>query len=137
MHANLCFYVALSEVVDLLVGVEVGGLEQHLCGVASILILVHHVDTGIQVFHVDLLGANLAVLNLLLLHLVLLLEVALGLQVTVGAHALEAIVLGDEARGVRAGLVVQEGVGMRRFRAEPRRGNKFYRNYGEISECGW
>lgn len=71
---------------------------------------------------VDLLIADFTLLKLLLLHFFFLLEVALGLQVAVRAHAAETIVLGDVAGGVRASIVVEEGVGVRGFRAESRRG---------------
>ena len=43
MQIVVRFYVKLSEVVDLLVGVVVGGFEQHLRSCARIFVLIHHV----------------------------------------------------------------------------------------------
>jgi len=115
----------LSEVVDLLVGVVVRSLEQHLSSDASIVVLIHHVDAVGKLIHVDLFVADSTLLDLLLLHFVLLLEVALRLQVAVRAHALEAVVLGDETGRIWAGLVLNERVRVRRFRAEPCSGHQF------------
>ena len=90
MRANWCtdvcpitIYSALSEVVNLLVGVVVGGLEKHLRGVAGIFVLVHHLNAIVEPVDIDLLVADSAVLHLLLLQFVFLLEVALRLKVAV------------------------------------------------------
>lgn len=113
-----------SEVVDLLVSVKIARLKQHLLRDARVHILVHHLNPRIELLGVDLFVANLAVLHDLLLGLVLLLEVALGLQVPIRAHSLETVTLRDKARRVRPSLMVQEGVRVRGLRSESRRRHK-------------
>ena len=128
--------LAASEVVDFLVSVQVGSLEQHLLSHLGIPVLVLHLDASCQLLGVDLLLAHLAVLYCFPLHLFLLLEVALGLQISVGAHALEPVGLVDEAWRVRAGLVVQESVWMGWLCAKSCRWHQFYGKQGQrISNC--
>ena len=116
-----------SEVVDLLVSVKIARLKQHLLRDARVHILVHHLNPRIELLGVDLFVANLAVLHDLLLGLVLLLEVALGLQVPIRAHSLETVTLRDKARRVRPSLMVQEGVRVRGLRSESRRRHKLFK----------
>lgn len=70
-----------SEVVDLLVSVEVSCLQEHLLRLAGQCILVLHFDASLQTFVVVLLGAHFALCDRLLLRFIFLLEIALILQV--------------------------------------------------------
>ena len=121
-----------SEVVDLFVGVEVGRLHEHLLGLASIFVLLLHFDASVHCFRILLLGTHLAVENSLLFRLVLRLEVALSLQVSVGALALESVHLADEAGRVWTCLMVQERVWMSGLRSESSGRNKFYRSKAKV-----
>ena len=117
--------------VDFFVSVQIGGLEEHLLSHLGIPVLVLHLDASCQLLGVDLLLAHLAVLYCFPLHLFLLLEVALGLQISVGAHALEPVGLVDEAWRVRAGLVVQESVRVGWLRTKSSCWHQFYGKRGQ------
>lgn len=65
--------------VDFLVSVQVGGLQEHLLSHLGIPVLVLHLDASDKFFGVYLLLANLAILYRFPLHLLFMLEVALSL----------------------------------------------------------
>lgn len=111
--------------VDLLVSVKVGGLDEHLLRLTSHLILLMHFDACLQTFVVGLLGAHFALSDRLLLRFIFLLEIALCLQVEIIALSTKAIVFRDEARRVGSGLVVKESVGVGRLSSESCRWHKF------------
>ena len=65
--------------IDLLVGVYVGGLLEHFVRLLRAVVLVQHFDASCNLLHVGLLVAQFALLDRLLGFFVHLLEVALGL----------------------------------------------------------
>ena len=73
-----------------------------------------------------LLGTHFAIQNSLLFRLILSLEVALGLQVSVGALALESVHLVDIAGCIWTSLMVQERVRMSGLSTKSSCGNEFY-----------
>ena len=70
-----------SEVVELLVGVVIRRLEQHLLRLLGQLVLLVQLDTVLHSLNVALLCAQVTLLNRLLFNLFGSLEVNLGLQV--------------------------------------------------------
>ena len=120
-----------SEVVQLLVSIVVGCLDEHLLGLSGQLVLIVHLDASLQLFVVALLGPNMAILDRLFLLLIGLLIVSLSLQVALGSEHTYAIFLGQVAWSVGTWLVRNESVRVRRFGAESRGGNKLY----NFKEC--
>ena len=70
-----------SEVVELLIGVDVGSLKEHLLRLLGQLVLLVHLNAILQSFNITLLRTKMTLLNLLLFSLVSSLEVHLGLQI--------------------------------------------------------
>ena len=68
-----------SEVIDLLVSVYIGRLHQHFVCLLSADVLLSHLDASLDLLHIGLLFAQLALLNRCLDLFVRQLEVALRL----------------------------------------------------------
>ena len=115
-----------SEVVELLVGVVIRRLEQHLLRLLGQLVLLVQLDTVLHSLNVALLCAQVTLLNHLLFNLFGSLEVNLGLQVASGVVAAYTFRFRQVAWSVRAGLVLKESVWMSRLRAESGRWHQFY-----------
>lgn len=112
--------------VELLVGVVISRLEQHLLRLLGHLVLLVQLDTVLQSLNVALLGAQVAILNRLLFSLVSSLEVNLGLQVASGVVATHTFRFCQEAWSIRARLVLKESVWMGRLRTKSCRWHQFY-----------
>jgi hypothetical protein len=117
-----------SKVVEFLVGVKVRGLEEHLLRLTRHQVLILHFNARLEPFDVVLLVAKLALSYRLLLHFILLLEIALSLQVEVLPVAAKAIGLCRKPWRVGAGLMIQESVRVAGFRAETSCRHQFYTN---------
>ena len=111
--------------VELLVGVVVGSLAEHLGGLLGEGVLVHELDARLQHVVVCLLCAHVAVLDALAPLFILLLEVHFVLDRALGRLELEARRLRQEARRVRPWLVIYKCVRVRWLRSETRRRHKF------------
>ena len=77
--------------IQLLVGVDVGCLGEHLLRLLSKLILFVHRNTGLHLLDIALLSNDFTVCNCVLSCLVFLLERALILQVEIGTASAETI----------------------------------------------
>ena len=111
--------------VQLLVGVVVGRLEEHLLRLLGQLVLLVQLNPVLQLVDIFLLGAHFTLLNRLLLRFVCSLEVYLRLQVARRIATTDSLGLGQVAWRVRAGLVLEERVRVRGLGSEPRRRHKF------------
>ena len=114
--------------VELLVGVKVCSLEEHLLRLTCHQVLILHFNARLEPFDVVLLIAKLALSYRLLLQFILLLEITLSLQIEVLPVAAKAIGLCRKPRRVGAGLVIQESVRVGGFRAETSCRHQFYTN---------
>lgn len=82
-----------SEVIQLFIGVVVGGLNQHLLRLLRQLVLLVQLNAILETLHVPLLGSEIARGNSLLLDFVFCLEISLGLDVAVGASQSDTVCL--------------------------------------------
>ena len=98
--------------VELFVGVVVGGLDEHLLRLLSQLVLLVHLDACLELLYIALLGLQVALPSSLQLQLVGHLVVRLRLQVTLRSAHADTIGFGQVARRVWTWLVLQEGVRM-------------------------